>query len=71
MEIEIGTCPTGILLALKSVDGRIHQVTAIVQASLIIFNVIFSVIILKESVTITRMIGIFIIIIGIILVNYG
>ena len=29
MELEIGTCPTGILLALKSVDGRIHQVTAI------------------------------------------
>ena len=29
MELEIGTCPTGILLAIKSVDGRIHQVTAI------------------------------------------
>jgi len=29
MELEIGTCPTGILMALKSVDGRIHQVTAI------------------------------------------
>ena len=29
MELEIGTCPTGILLALKSVEGRIHQVTAI------------------------------------------
>ena len=29
MELEVGTCPTGILLALKSVDGRIHQVTAI------------------------------------------
>ena len=29
MELEIGTCPTGILLALKSVDGRIHNVTAI------------------------------------------
>ena len=29
MELEIGTCPTGILLALKSVDGRMHQVTAI------------------------------------------
>lgn len=29
MELEIGTCPTGVLLALKSVDGRMHQVTAI------------------------------------------
>ena len=29
MELEVGTCPTCILLALKSVDGRIHQVTAI------------------------------------------
>jgi len=29
MELEIGTCPTGILLALKSVEGRMHQVTAI------------------------------------------
>jgi hypothetical protein len=29
MELEVGTCPTGVLLALKSVDGRIHQVTAI------------------------------------------
>ncbi len=29
MELEIGTCPTGILLAIKSVDGRMHQVTAI------------------------------------------
>ena len=29
MELEVGTCPTGILLALKSVDGRMHQVTAI------------------------------------------
>ena len=50
---------------------NVHQVTAIVEASLIIFNVIFSVIILKETVTITRMIGIFVIIIGIVLVNYG
>ncbi len=29
MELEIGTCPTGILLAIKSVDGRMHHVTAI------------------------------------------
>ena len=29
MELEVGTCPTGILLALKSVDGRMQQVTAI------------------------------------------
>ena len=29
MELEVGTCPTGILLALKSVDGRMHPVTAI------------------------------------------
>ena len=29
MELEVGTCPTGVLLALKSVDGRMHQVTAI------------------------------------------
>ena len=29
MELEVGTCPTGILLALKSVEGRMHQVTAI------------------------------------------
>lgn len=29
IELEVGTCPTGILLALKSVEGRIHQVTAI------------------------------------------
>ena len=29
MELEVGTCPTGILLALKSVEGRIHHVTAI------------------------------------------
>ena len=29
MELEVGTCATGILLALKSVDGRMHQVTAI------------------------------------------
>ena len=29
MELEVGTCPTGILLALKSVDGRMHKVTAI------------------------------------------
>ena len=29
MELEVGTCPTGILLAIKSVDGRMHQVTAI------------------------------------------
>ncbi len=29
MELEIGTCPTGILLAIKSDDGRMHQVTAI------------------------------------------
>ena len=29
MELEVGTCPTGTLLALKSVEGRIHQVTAI------------------------------------------
>ena len=29
MELEVGTCSTGILLALKSVDGRMHQVTAI------------------------------------------
>ena len=28
MELEVGTCPTGILLALKSVEGRMHQVTA-------------------------------------------
>ena len=28
MELEVWTCPTGILLALKSVDGRMHQVTA-------------------------------------------
>ena len=29
MELEVGTCPTGILLALKSVEGRMLQVTAI------------------------------------------
>ncbi len=29
MELEIGPSPTGVMLALKSVDGRIHQVTAI------------------------------------------
>ena len=29
MELEVGTCPTGVLLALKSVEGRVHQVTAI------------------------------------------
>ena len=29
MELEIGTCPTGTLLAIKSVDGRMHHVTAI------------------------------------------
>ena len=29
MELEVGTCPTGILLALKSVEGRMHHVTAI------------------------------------------
>lgn len=29
IELEVGTCPTGVLLALKSVEGRIHQVTAI------------------------------------------
>ena len=29
MELEVGTCPTGILLALKSVEGRMQQVTAI------------------------------------------
>ena len=29
MELEVGTCSTGILLAIKSVDGRMHQVTAI------------------------------------------
>ena len=29
MELEVGTCPTGILLALKSVEGRMHQVPAI------------------------------------------
>jgi len=29
MELEVGTCSTGILLALKSVDGRMHHVTAI------------------------------------------
>ena len=29
MELEVGTCPNGVLLALKSVDGRMHQVTAI------------------------------------------
>ncbi len=29
MELEVGTCPTGVLLALKAVDGRMHQVTAI------------------------------------------
>ena len=29
MELEVGTCPTGILLAHKSVDGRMHKVTAI------------------------------------------
>ena len=29
MELEVGTCPTGILLALKSVEGRMRQVTAI------------------------------------------
>ena len=29
MELEVGTCPTGVLLALKSVEGRMHQVTAI------------------------------------------
>ncbi|MBC8257986.1 MAG: hypothetical protein H8E38_03130 [SAR324 cluster bacterium] len=29
MELEVGSCPTGVLLALKSVDGRMHQVTAI------------------------------------------
>jgi|TARA_B110000305_G_C19349310_1_gene593404 hypothetical protein len=28
MELEVGTCPNGVLLALKSVDGRMHQVTA-------------------------------------------
>ena len=29
IELEVGTCPTGILLALKSVEGRMQQVTAI------------------------------------------
>ena len=29
MELEVGTCPTGILMALKSVEGRMHHVTAI------------------------------------------
>ena len=29
MELEVGTCPTGILMALKSVEGRMNQVTAI------------------------------------------
>ena len=29
IELEVGTCPTGVLLALKSVEGRVHQVTAI------------------------------------------
>ena len=29
MELEVGPSPSGVLLALKSVDGRFHQVTAI------------------------------------------
>ena len=29
IELEVGTCSTGVLLALKSVEGRMHQVTAI------------------------------------------
>ena len=29
IELEGGTCPTGVLLAVKSVEGRVHQVTAI------------------------------------------
>ena len=29
IELEVGTCPTGVLLALKSVEGRVHHVTAI------------------------------------------
>ena len=29
IELEVGTCPTGVLLAFKSVEGRMHQVTAI------------------------------------------
>ena len=29
IELDVGTCPTGVLLALKSVEGRVHQVTAI------------------------------------------
>lgn len=29
IELEVGTCPTGVLLALKSVESRMHQVTAI------------------------------------------
>lgn len=28
IELEVGTCPTGVLLAVKSVEGRV-QVTAI------------------------------------------
>ena len=29
IELEVGTCPTGVLLAVKSVEGRVHKVTAI------------------------------------------
>ena len=29
IELQVGTCPTGVLLALKSVEGRVHHVTAI------------------------------------------
>ena len=29
MELEVGPCPTGVMLAIKSVEGRMHQVMAI------------------------------------------
>ena len=29
LELEVGPSPTGVMLAIKSVEGRIHQVMAI------------------------------------------
>ena len=29
MELEVGPSPTGVMLAIKSVEGRMHQVMAI------------------------------------------
>ncbi len=29
MELEVGTSPTGVMLAIKSVEGRMHQIMAI------------------------------------------